>query len=380
MKETAFSELIAADTYCGRILPGDFSDQLKTRLEACCRAFSAFDQIGTDAIPYIAAWHDNQKTIWYEFVSKNFMSLLNCSPETAAETLRKSIIEQKVFQHLDSERKISENILVSEDLRGARTNIRREVHRRGSVEAVYKCLLANERTLWIKDQAFVESYPDDQIHLSIGCLTVVTKEMKADEARRRMARALRESERKFRDQALHDDLTGLYNTRHLFEVLPGLIEAGQCDGEKLSLIFFDIDNFKGVVDTHGHLKASQVIREVGHLLQETLKPPEFGVAYAGDEFIVVIPDCGKARAMEKAEQLRHCLRKNTFLNTAGLAIRLRASFGVATFPDDSKDQMGLLAIADQAMFHIKAIGKNSVGDVDQLLKAPNSPQQKVFDF
>lgn len=380
MKEGAFSDLINSATYCGHILSAEFSSQLKGRLADCCLAFNNFDQIGTEAIPYIAAWHDDKKTIWYEFVSKNFLDLLNCSPENAAEALRQSIIEQKVFQHLDSERLISENILVSEDLKGARSNIRQEVHRKGRVEAVYKCLLPNERALWIKDQAFVETYPDDQIHLSIGCLTVVTKEMKADEARRRMARALRESERKFRDQALHDDLTGLYNTRHLFEVLPGLIEAGQCDGEKLSLIFFDIDNFKGVVDTHGHLKASQVIREMGHLLQDTLKPPEFGVAYAGDEFIVVVPDCGKARAMEKAEQLRSRICKNTFLNTHGLAIRLRASFGVATFPDDSKDQMGLLAIADQAMFHIKAIGKNSVGDIDQLLKAPDSPQQKVFDF
>ena len=380
MKEAAFSEITRSENYCGRILTGAFSDQLKTRLTNCCLAFSAFDRIGTEAIPYIAAWKDGQKTIWYEYISRNFLSLMGCSAEDAAETLRQSIIEQKIFQHLDSEHQISENILASEDLKGHRSNIRQEVHLRGSVEAVYKCLLPSERALWLKDQAFVESYPEDKIHLSIGCLTVVTKEMKADEARRLMALALRESERKFRDQALHDDLTGLYNTRHLFEVLPGLIEAGQCDGEKLSLIFFDLDNFKGVVDTHGHLKASQVIREVGHLLQDTLKPPEFGVSYAGDEFIVVIPDCDKSRAMEKAEELRSRIRTNTFLNTHGLAIRLRASFGVATFPDDSKDQMGLLAIADQAMFHIKAIGKNSVGDINQLLAAPKTPQQKVFDF
>jgi diguanylate cyclase (GGDEF)-like protein/PAS domain S-box-containing protein len=176
-----------------------------------------------------------------------------------------------------------------------------------------------------------------------------------------LEKELRRDRKKFRKLAIHDNLTGLYNTRYLYKILDQLIEENKIAKKPFSLIFMDMDNFKRVVDTYGHLNGSQALKEVAITIKRCLKAPCFGVAYGGDEFVVVLPGFDKLRATEKAEQIRSLMKQTTYLTKAGHDVRLGASFGLATFPEDTDNRTGLLALADQAMFRIKQTGKDSIG-------------------
>ena len=161
--------------------------------------------------------------------------------------------------------------------------------------------------------------------------------------------------------AIRDSLTGLYNTRYLYQSLETLIAASAAVRAPFSLIFLDVDDFKRVVDTHGHLNGSQALQEVAELIRYCVTEPAFGVSYGGDEFVVVLPDYDKCQALHKAEEMRDQLSRTIFLANQGLQVHIQASFGVATYPDDATDRTGLLALADQAMFRVKRRGKNAVG-------------------
>ena len=161
--------------------------------------------------------------------------------------------------------------------------------------------------------------------------------------------------------ALHDSVTGLYNTRYLYQTLATLLADRAAAAAPLSLLFLDIDDFKRVVDTYGHLHGTQVLQEVAALLRHGVPAPAFGVSYGGDEFVVVLPGLDKRQAQHTAEALRETLGQTRFLATQGLQIQIQASFGVATYPEDATDGRGLLALADQALFAVKGQGKNAVG-------------------
>ncbi len=179
-------------------------------------------------------------------------------------------------------------------------------------------------------------------------------------ARKKAEEKLRLSREMFRHEATHDNLTGLYNTRHLYRALEKLINESREKQFPFSLIFMDVDNFKKVVDYYGHLKGSQTLREMAATIRDNLAEPAFAVAYGGDEFVVVLPDMDKEAALRKAEDIRVNIRETSYLNTYGHDVHIRTSMGVATFPDDADDLNGLLALADQAMFHVKGEGKDAV--------------------
>jgi diguanylate cyclase (GGDEF)-like protein len=166
--------------------------------------------------------------------------------------------------------------------------------------------------------------------------------------------------REIQNLAIHDDLTGLYNTRYLYKVLGSLVRTAEETRDPFSLIFMDIDHFKKVVDTYGHLKGSQAIQEVARTIRECLAEPAFGVAYGGDEFVAVLHRFDKVRAVKKAEEIRSRMKQTVYLANLGHQVSLSASFGIATFPDDATDVAGLLALADRAMFDVKETGKDAI--------------------
>ncbi|MCU0558798.1 MAG: sensor domain-containing diguanylate cyclase [Desulfobacterales bacterium] len=178
---------------------------------------------------------------------------------------------------------------------------------------------------------------------------------------KRLEEELRREHRKLQALSLRDNLTGLHNTRFLYQALDRLISESRSCGAPFSLIFMDMDNFKAVVDKHGHLNGSQALREVARTIRSLIRKPGFGVAYGGDEFVLVLPGFDKARAMAKVEAVRRKMKRTVYLAEKGLAVKLQASFGLATFPEDAQDRTGLLALADQAMFRIKQTGKGAVG-------------------
>jgi diguanylate cyclase (GGDEF)-like protein/PAS domain S-box-containing protein len=178
-----------------------------------------------------------------------------------------------------------------------------------------------------------------------------------------LEKELRRDRKKFRNLSIHNNLTGLYNTRYLYQTLDKLIEESKLNQVPFSLVFMDMDNFKRVVDTYGHLNGSQALKEVANTIKSCIKRPCFGVAYGGDEFVIVLPGYDKDRATEKVEQIRVQMQQTIYLSEAGHRVNLGASFGIATFPNDTDNREGLLALADQAMFHIKQTGKGLVGTI-----------------
>ena len=163
--------------------------------------------------------------------------------------------------------------------------------------------------------------------------------------------------RRIQNMAIRDDLTGLYNTRHLYSALSELVTRND---RPFSLIFMDMDNFKRVVDTYGHLKGSQALQEVARTIRDCLEAPAFGVAYGGDEFVVVLQGYTKDRALGKAEEIRKRMKDTLYLTDHGHEATLKASFGIATYPEDADNVKGLLALADRAMFRVKEGGKDAV--------------------
>lgn len=179
--------------------------------------------------------------------------------------------------------------------------------------------------------------------------------------RKQAEEALRESELRFKDQSLRDNLTGLYNQRYLYQSLAELIGGAKSSDTGISLIFMDLDHFKLVVDTHGHLNGSRAIREVARTINACLEEPAYAVAYAGDEFVVVLPGYDQEQAFEKASEIRARMRDTVYVLDQGIEVCLQASFGLATFPENAEDLNALIAAADQALFAIKETGKNGIG-------------------
>jgi diguanylate cyclase (GGDEF)-like protein len=218
-------------------------------------------------------------------------------------------------------------------------------------EQVITSLKGNRKTVLSK--ALAVSGHEETLSRIVITMVDITSRKAAEEA-------LRESERNFRSLALRDTLTGLYNRRFLYQSLPELIASGRYEGSGISLIFMDLDNFKEIVDTHGHLHGSQVIKEVAATINQPLTPPAYAVAYAGDEFVVVLPGCDLIQAQERAADIQRRIRQTVYLKQQRLAVQLKASLGLAAYPAQAQNASELLAFADNALFAMKARGKNGV--------------------
>ncbi len=151
-----------------------------------------------------------------------------------------------------------------------------------------------------------------------------------------------------------DDVTGFHNTRYLHRYLDRLISQR----DAVSLVFFDLDTFKEVVDRHGHLLGAKVLKEVAHAVHRVLDEEDRLVRYGGDEFIVILPRQNKDEAMAKAQRMIGAIAQTPYLTKEHLNVHVTASFGLATFPDDASDKRGLLAEADHCLFRSKTEGKN----------------------
>jgi diguanylate cyclase (GGDEF)-like protein/PAS domain S-box-containing protein len=194
---------------------------------------------------------------------------------------------------------------------------------------------------------------EDTLSRIVIAMVDITKRKQAEEA-------LRASEQRFREQALRDNLTGLYNRRYLYQSLKDLIERAKSNGSVVSVIFMDLDHFKAVVDTFGHLNGSRAIKEVANVIQATLEKPAYAVAYAGDEFVVVLPGFDSAQAIEQARKIQTRIKNQVFLHDQGFEVRIQSSFGIATFPYHADDMTNLLAVADHALFGAKGAGKDNI--------------------
>jgi len=159
--------------------------------------------------------------------------------------------------------------------------------------------------------------------------------------------------------SITDDCTGLFNSRHLYQMLEEEIARSGPRGH-FSLLFLDLDRFKSINDTHGHLSGSRLLAEVGSLMKRTLGPDHAGFRYGGDEFVALLRGLNRPAALGMANALRDALRTTEFLAGEGLAIELTASFGLATFPENGDTLHGIIRAADTMMYCAKEQGRDRI--------------------
>jgi diguanylate cyclase (GGDEF)-like protein len=157
-----------------------------------------------------------------------------------------------------------------------------------------------------------------------------------------------------------DDLTKLFNSRYLNLYIGREIKRCKRHGIPLSVIFLDLDGFKGVNDQYGHLAGSRTLSEVGQILLSAVRESDVLARYGGDEFVVVLPETPSGGAQVIAERIRRAIEEHAFLEAQGLKAHISASFGVATYPDHALTPEGLIQKADQAMYRVKERNKNGI--------------------
>ncbi|GAB4257558.1 MAG: diguanylate cyclase [Deferrisomatales bacterium] len=160
--------------------------------------------------------------------------------------------------------------------------------------------------------------------------------------------------------AFVDTLTDLYNARYLERALDACIEEADSLGGTFSVLFLDIDYFKRINDAYGHLTGGKVLIEVSRILQANVREGDTVIRYGGDEFTVVLPHTGGEGAREVAERIRCAVREHAFLGREGRSIRLTASIGVATYPEDASTREELIDQADRAMYRGKEATRDAV--------------------
>ena len=158
-----------------------------------------------------------------------------------------------------------------------------------------------------------------------------------------------------------DDCTGLFNARYLYTRLDEVVTQTHIGlPVPFSLLFIDLDHFKTVNDTHGHLVGSRLLAEVGGLIRRVMGPTNEAFRYGGDEFVVLMPGADKQTASALTYLLCQSLREHVFLTGEHLALRISGSFGLASYPEDGETVHAILRSADSMMYEVKNSTRNDV--------------------
>src|SRR5207247_8971495 len=136
---------------------------------------------------------------------------------------------------------------------------------------------------------------------------------------------------------------------NLYKTLESEVYRSARFGHEFSVIFIDLDHFKNVNDTHGHLIGSKLLAEIGYFIKSHLRLIDYAFRYGGDEFVILLPQTSKDAAMVVARRVRDSLRTSLFCQEEGLNLNVRASIGVATSPHDAKTPRGIIRHADEML-------------------------------
>lgn len=157
-----------------------------------------------------------------------------------------------------------------------------------------------------------------------------------------------------------DDTTGLYNVRHLYDVLGRELERCRSKNVPVSLAFLDLDRFKLVNDAHGHLVGSELLAHTGRRLQELSRPGDDCFRYGGDEFVILMRDTAAGAALAQAATLHSSLTRTEFQMKSGLKLKVSASVGLASAPIDGVSLHTIIRAADARMYAVKNDGRGSI--------------------
>jgi diguanylate cyclase (GGDEF)-like protein len=163
----------------------------------------------------------------------------------------------------------------------------------------------------------------------------------------------------------YDNLTGLYNRSYFDDSLKREIARAERHQLELSILFFDLDNFKNVNDSYGHLAGDLILKNVAGIIKEEIRIEDFAARYGGEEMVVILPQTGKIQGLILGERIRESIEEYTH-QFKDQSIKITVSGGLATFPSDTKKGDELLKLADNALYEAKGSGKNNISVYSKL--------------
>jgi diguanylate cyclase (GGDEF)-like protein len=170
---------------------------------------------------------------------------------------------------------------------------------------------------------------------------------------------------KIQELTITDDCTGLYNARHLYKTLEAEVYRSARFGYEFSVIFLDLDHFKLVNDTYGHLVGSKLLQEIGFKIKSQLRLIDYAFRYGGDEFVILLPQTEKNSALVVAKRIQEMMRVTQFLADEGLNLNVRGSMGLATYPEDAKSSHEIIRQADEMMYMVKNSTRDNIAVAQQ---------------
>jgi two-component system, cell cycle response regulator len=177
--------------------------------------------------------------------------------------------------------------------------------------------------------------------------------------RKRAEEELRESEQRYRELSIIDNLTQLYNSRHFDIQMKSETERSNRYGQPLTLLLLDLDNFKAFNDAYGHVEGDQVLMRLGRVVKRCLRETDSAYRYGGEEFTIILPMTTSAEGTVTAERIRTEFQKETFCPAPGQEAHMTVSLGVAQYK--AKEEMrAFIHRVDQLMYQGKKSGKNRV--------------------
>ncbi|WP_058189499.1 GGDEF domain-containing protein [Terracidiphilus gabretensis] len=173
---------------------------------------------------------------------------------------------------------------------------------------------------------------------------------------------LHESNR-MRHQAEHDGLTGLWNHRAIVDRLGEEISRSTRDKTPLSVILVDVDHFKKINDTFGHLAGDLVLKEIGAIFTHYLRPYDYAGRYGGEEFLILLSNCGMENALHRAEQLRQAVESARVVDGETI-LQVTASFGVTSAFSSHYETETVIRTIDAALYQAKKSGRNCIVPIE----------------
>jgi diguanylate cyclase (GGDEF)-like protein/PAS domain S-box-containing protein len=177
--------------------------------------------------------------------------------------------------------------------------------------------------------------------------------------RKQMEEALRESEKKYREMSIVDDLTQLYNSRHFYGQLRMEVDRVNRYGQPLTLLLLDLDNFKAFNDSYGHVEGDQVLSRLGQVIKRCLRETDSAYRYGGEEFTILLPMTTNEEGNITAERIRMEFEKEFFSMISGQKVHITASIGIGQYKSQ-EDIKAFVHRIDQLMYQGKKNGKNRV--------------------
>jgi diguanylate cyclase (GGDEF)-like protein/PAS domain S-box-containing protein len=177
--------------------------------------------------------------------------------------------------------------------------------------------------------------------------------------RKRAEDALRESEKRYHELSIVDDLTQLYNSRHFYFQLKTELDRSNRYEQPLTLLLLDLDNFKAFNDAYGHVEGDQVLWRLGQVVKKCLRETDFAYRYGGEEFTILLPMTTSADGTVTAKRIRTKFKKENFSPAPGQDIHVTVSIGLAQYKQQ-EDMKVFVHRVDQLMYQGKKNGKDRI--------------------